>query len=145
MPDPFLPFYSVLREIPNSSLSSLTVNRPLCAKLINRCFCSMGNSFFQGILTSLCVTHVLGHFVTDLLGSYPQKKSSRAITNLSNYSSRRSGTQTGLIFSITPRTTPRALTLGWLRSLDGRILELKTPQAPAWFKHAVLDKISPHP
>jgi hypothetical protein len=61
----------VLRVIPNSSLSSLTVNRPLCAKLINRCFRSIGNSFFQGILPSLCVTHVLGQFVTDLLGSYP--------------------------------------------------------------------------
>ena len=60
----------VLRVIPNSSLSSLTVNRPLCAKLINRCFCSIGNSFFQGITPSLCVTHVLGQFVTDLLGSY---------------------------------------------------------------------------
>ena len=60
----------VLRVIPNSSHSSLTVNRPLCAKLINRCFCSIGISFFQGILPSLCVTHVLGHFVTDLLGSY---------------------------------------------------------------------------
>ena len=60
----------VLRVIPNSSHSSLTVNRPLCAKLINRCFCSIGNSFFQGILPSLCVTHVLGQFVTDLLGSH---------------------------------------------------------------------------
>ena len=55
--------------IPNSSL---TVNRPLCAKLINRCFCSIGNSFFQGILPSLCVTNVLSQFVTDLLGSYPK-------------------------------------------------------------------------
>ena len=61
----------VLRVIPNSSLSSLTVKRPLCAKLINRCFCSIGNSFFQGITPSLCVTHVLGQFVTNLLGSYP--------------------------------------------------------------------------
>lgn len=26
----------------------------------------------QTPLTSLCVTHVLGQFVTDLLGSYPQ-------------------------------------------------------------------------
>jgi hypothetical protein len=49
---------------------TLTVNRPLRAKLINRCFCSIGNSFFQGITPSLCVTHVLGQFVTDLLGSY---------------------------------------------------------------------------
>jgi len=60
----------VLRVIPNPSLSSLTVNRPLCAKLINHCFCPIGNSFFQGITPSLCVTHVLGQFVTDLLGSY---------------------------------------------------------------------------
>jgi hypothetical protein len=46
MPDPYNPFIPppayldshlcpVLRVIPNSSLSSLTVNRPLCAKLIN--------------------------------------------------------------------------------------------------------------
>ena len=77
MPDPFDPpaylnshLCPVLRVIPNSSLSSLTVNRPLCAKLINRCFCSIGNSFFQGITPSLCATHVLGQFVTDLLGSY---------------------------------------------------------------------------
>jgi hypothetical protein len=40
------------------------------SKLINRCFCSIGNSLFQGILPSLCVTHFLGEFVTDLLGSY---------------------------------------------------------------------------
>ena len=34
----------------------------------------------------------------------------------------------------------------WLAEItDGRILELKTPRAPAWFKHAVLDKISPTP
>ena len=74
----------VLRVIPNSSHSSLTVNRPLCAKLINRCFCSIGNSFFQGILPSLCVTHVLGQFVTDLLGSYrvaPPGRDEREQTN----------------------------------------------------------------
>lgn len=58
----------------------------------------------------------------------PSEKSSRAITNLSSYSLRRSGTQTGLIFSITPRTTPRELTLGWLRSLTGGFLNLRRPE-----------------
>jgi hypothetical protein len=39
----------VVRVIPNSPHGSVTVKQPLCAKLINRRYCSIGNSFFQGI------------------------------------------------------------------------------------------------
>ena len=39
----------VLRVIPNSSHNSVIVYRSLRAKLINLCFSSIGNTFFQGI------------------------------------------------------------------------------------------------
>jgi hypothetical protein len=46
------------------------VKWPLPARLTNRCFNSMGDTFFQGMRPALCVTYVPGQFVTDVLGSY---------------------------------------------------------------------------